>query len=228
MGDRERLVVDTVVLDLDGTLVDSVYVHVAAWQQAFREQGLVVPSHRVHRAIGMGADRLVAHVAGDDAERDHGDAVRDGHATHLDERWDDLVALEGAGELLRGLRERGFAVVLASSGGRDDTERLLGLVPDSEALQETVTGSDADESKPAGDLVEVALGQLPGERRAVVVGDAVWDVRAAHDAGVPAIGLLSGGFAEQELRDAGAVAVVEGPAELTRRLDELLVLPTDR
>ena len=209
--------VDTIVLDLDGTLVDSVYVHTLAWKAAFRDVGIHLPAHRIHRAIGMGGDRLVPHLAGDSVEAAMGDTVRRHHAQHLDERFHEIVPTDGAAELLDALRSAGLTTVLASSSDRELTHRLLDLVEGSGALvNDVVTGSDADESKPSGQLVARAI-ELGGDR-AAVVGDAVWDVAAAHDAGVPCLALLSGGISEAELRAAGAADVSMSPRHLARGL----------
>ncbi len=213
----DRSPLDTVVLDLDGTLVDSTYVHVLAWQAAFRDVGLTVPAYRIHRAIGMGGDRLVAAVAEDSTEEALGDELRARHPEHLERIFGAITATEGASELLDALREHGVQVVLATSGGRDQTERLLELIEGSGHLSGSATGSDAESSKPSGEIIEVAL-QSVRATSSVVVGDAVWDVRAAQDAGVPCIGLLTGGISEAELRDAGAVAVHESPRHLAEHL----------
>lgn len=215
---------DTVVLDLDGTLVDSVYHHVVAWHVAFHEVGLDVPGVRLHDAIGMGGDRLVAHVAGDAVENAVGDAVRDGHDRHFQESLRHVRPLDGASELLQGLHERGFLVAVASSGNNDLTESLLSLLEDRSVLDAVVAGPDVDASKPAPDLVRRAVveagGQLP-----VVVGDAVWDMQAAEQAAAPGIGLLSGGVSRRTLLDAGAASVHAGPRGL---LDEIAESPLGR
>lgn len=209
---------DTVVLDLDGTLVDSNYAHVLAWRAAFLDVGLDVPAARLHRTVGMGGDRLVAHVAGDVVEQRMGDEVRDRHAAHLDTAFSTITATSGATQLLEVLRKHGFRVVLASSSDSDLSERLLDRVPESgHLLHDLVTGSEAQESKPSGELIEKALARVDAER-AVVVGDTVWDVEAARDAGVPCVCVLTGGVSESELRDAGAAAVVRDVAELAEHV----------
>lgn len=216
--------VDTAVLDLDGTLVDSVYAHVLAWRVVFAEVGIDVPGHRIHRAIGMGGDRLVSELAGEAVEAEHGDDLRARHPEVLDRWFDQITATDGAGELLATLEEHGLTVVLASSGAREQTERLLGLVEGADRLSATVTGSEADSSKPSGEIIDVALASVDATT-SVVVGDAVWDVEAARDAGVPCIGLLTGGISEAELLAAGARAVHAGPralAEHLRRTGSLL------
>lgn len=212
---------DTVVLDLDGTLVDSVYVHVAAWRAAFADVGIDLPTYRIHRAIGMGGDRLVTEVAGAAVERSVGDEVRERHARHFDDRFAQVTALDGASDLLDLLRERGLTIVIASSGEQEQTDRLLGLVDNTDALHERVSGSEADSSKPAPDLLEVALARA-GAQRALSIGDAVWDVESARKAGVPCLGLLTGGFGEAELRDAGAADVLTTPREIVDRFSEVL------
>ncbi|MDP3890354.1 HAD family hydrolase [Nocardioides sp.] len=218
--------VDTVVLDLDGTLVDSVYVHTTCWRDAFRDVGVEVSSHHLHRAIGMGSDRLVPHVAGEAVERALGDEIRARHAHHLDHRFHEIAATPGAAELLDTLRSRGLRLVVASSGARDQTDRLLDLVEGASAALETViTGSDADQSKPDGELVRRALdavGAEPG--RAVLLGDTVWDARSAADAGVACLGILTGGITEAELRGAGCIEVYDTPADLTGGLDRSALL----
>ena len=215
--------VDTVVLDLDGTLVDSVYVHVLAWRAAFRDVGLEVPAHRLHRAIGLGGDRLVGHVSDQGVERAVGDAVRERHAHHLDARFHDITATEGSDRLLETLRERGLHVVVATSGDREMTDRLLELVPAARTfLEHTVSGSDAEESKPAGDLAVVAL-EAAGASAAVMLGDATWDAATASEVDIPCLGLLTGGITAAELTAAGCVEVYESPADLVSRLDDSLL-----
>ncbi len=209
---------EVVVLDLDGTLVDSVYVHVLAWQAAFRDVGVVVPSHRLHRLIGMGGDRLVTAAAGEAAEQALGDELRSRHGEHLEQLWPAIVPTEGAADLLETLHARGIELRVASSGEREQAERMLGLLDGAERLLGTVvSGSDAEESKPDGDLVATALGSTD-PARAVLIGDAVWDVEAARDAGVACIGLLCGGNPERDLVEAGAVAVHADPRTLAEHV----------
>jgi phosphoglycolate phosphatase len=211
--------VDTVVLDVDGTLVDSVYVHVSAWMRAFRGIGVPVEAWRLHRAIGMGGDRLVTAVAGQRVEDALGDQVRELHAQEYDDMAAGVLALPGADDLLETLKQRGFTVVLASSGTKENTEQALSLLENAKLVDGWVCSADVDTSKPAPDLVGVAIERVGGTR-AVLVGDAVWDVKAAKAADVSAIGLLCGGFGEAELRDAGAVAVFESPQDLVEHFED--------
>jgi HAD superfamily hydrolase (TIGR01549 family) len=215
----------TVVLDLDGTLVDSVPVHVLAWQAAFREVGLALPSHALHAVIGMGGDLLVAEVAGESAERSVGDEVRARHQQHLDRLFHRIVPAAGAVDLVETLLGHDLRVTLASSSDADLTDRLLELVPEvRHALEHVVTGSDAERTKPYGDLVATVL-ERTGDDALAVIGDTVWDLHAAHDAGVDGIGVLTGGRPEAELLEAGAVAVLDSPAALAEHVREHRGLP---
>jgi HAD superfamily hydrolase (TIGR01549 family) len=215
--------VDTVVLDVDGTLVDSNYHHTMAWWRAFHEQGCQVPAWRIHHAIGMGGDRLVAAVAGDEVEAARGDDVRDGWEQHFDAYLDDIAPFAGARELLAELDARGFRLALASSGIPRHTAHAQEVLEAGPKVDTTTTSEDAGESKPHPELVEVALDRVDAQH-AVLIGDSVWDVRSAKSAGLAVIGVLSGGFCRDDLMAEGADAVVEDVQELRERLDELLTL----
>jgi HAD superfamily hydrolase (TIGR01549 family) len=208
-----------VVLDLDGTLVDSVYQHVVAWQIAFHEVGLRVGAVPLHDAIGMGGDRLVTHVAGEAAERAVGDQVRKVHDERFRAFLREVSELDGASELLRTLTNHGHQLVVASSSEADLADDLLEKVDARGEVSRVVSGSDAPNSKPAPDLIEVAV-KRAGGGDAVVIGDAVWDGLAATAAGLPFIGLLSGGISASRLREAGAVWVYDGARDLVNRLKE--------
>ncbi len=211
---------DTVVLDVDGTLVDTVYQHVVLWGQAFAAYDVHVPLWRIHQAIGMGGDRLVAAVAGDDVERDHGDQIRDRHDEQFEQTIEEIQPLPGAGQLVEDLRRRGLTVLVASSGQAGQTERLLGLVGGADQTDAMTTSADVEASKPAPDLIQTALARV-GKGPAVVVGDTVWDIRAARDGGHYAVALLSGGIGEAQLREAGADRVYATTEELRQSLDDL-------
>lgn len=213
---------ETVVLDVDGTLVDSVHVHVVAWRAAFQDVGMVVPGVRLHGLIGMGGDKLVAAAAGEVAEHAVGDDVRARHQHHLDRLFHVVTAADGAEALITTLHERGIDVRVASSSDAELTDRLLDLVgPARHLLSRVVSGSDADadESKPDGALVTVALGGVD-PAAAVVVGDTVWDVHAAHDAGTTCVAVRSGGVCDQALLGSGALAVIDDCAELVAHVAE--------
>lgn len=214
--------VDTVVLDVDGTLVDSNYHHTLSWWRAFHEQGQQVPAWRIHRSIGMGGDRLVAAVAGDRVEEELGDAVRDGWEQHYDHLLDDILPLRGAGELIAELGDRGFRVALASSGIPRHTEHAIQVREAEGRVGTATTSEDAGESKPHPELIQVALDRVDADH-GVLVGDSVWDVRSAKNSGLPVIAVLCGGFGRAELEDEGADVVCEDLEELRARLDELVV-----
>lgn len=213
---------DAVLFDVDGTLVDSNYQHVVAWARAFEGVGLVVPAPRLHRAVGMGGDQLVAFVAGDDAEREHGDALREAWRTEYLALLDRVPALPGAADLLRACHERGLAVVLASSSPRDLLERhaaIIGTAVVDAAVDAVTTADDVEASKPAGDLFSVAARKV-GARRAVAVGDSPWDARSAHAAGAGVVLVRSGGFCDELLRaEAPDARLYDDAADLLARLE---------
>ena len=211
-----------VLLDVDGTLIDSNYQHALAWFRALREHGRTLPLVELHRHIGMGGDQLVESVAGEAFERERGDAARASEKLRYEELSPDVAALEHASELIAALRERGCDVVLATSGKEEDTQRYQKLLG-AEDLKYT-TSSDVEATKPSPDLVQVALERVDGDRPAVLIGDSTWDCEAAERAGIPAVGLLTGGFSEQELSEAGAARVYTRLADLLDDLDAVLAL----
>jgi phosphoglycolate phosphatase-like HAD superfamily hydrolase len=210
----------TIVLDVDGTLVDTNYHHSLAWFRAFARSGITVPTWKVHRAIGMGGDRLPAAVAGDEVERAHGDDVRAAWAEIFDPMLAEIPALEGAHELLETLRDRGFSVVLASSGKPEHVDHYLDLLDARDLVAGWTTAEDVEDTKPAPDLIGVALTKGRGEQ-AMAIGDSVWDCRAAAKLDIPTVAVLTGGFGKEELTDAGASRVYEDLPSLMKDLDNL-------
>jgi HAD superfamily hydrolase (TIGR01509 family) len=196
-----------VLLDVDGTLVDSVYWHTIAWQRAFRDHGVEVPAHVLHRHVGMGGDRLVSAVAGADVEDELGEAVRRARRERFAPLLDEVRVLPGAEELLRALRGADFRVSLASSAEPRELERYVQLLGAETFVDDRTDAGDVDETKPAPDLVELALRRIGGPP-AVMVGDAIWDCIAAERAGLETIGVLTGGTSAEELLSAGARQVV--------------------
>jgi HAD superfamily hydrolase (TIGR01549 family) len=213
------------ILDIDGTLVDTNYHHAVAWYRAFRRNGIVLPVWRIHRHIGMGGDQLVAALAGDEVEEEKGDAIRDAETELYMELIEEVEPTEGARELIEELKRRGHAVILASSAKRDEVDHYLDLLDARELADAWTTSDDVEATKPEPDLVVAALDKAGegegsgGDGGGVMVGDTPWDVKAASRAGVETIAVLTGGFSESELRDAGAVEVFESVAELDRGLD---------
>lgn len=204
---------DTVLLDVDGTLVDSTYHHALAWHRAPRSHGLELPVWRVHRAIGMGGDRLVGALAGDDVEDELGDALRESWVAEYDRLLDEVSPLPGATDLVRLLTDRGFRVALASSGKARHTERALELLGVADLVAAVTTSDDAQSSKPAPDILKVAL-ERAGGHQALVLGDSTFDVTSAARLGAPCVALRTGGFGVDELERAGAVLVADGLLEL--------------
>ena len=199
-----------VLFDVDGTLVDTNYLHVVAWWQAFRSQGHEVPMTDLHRTVGQGSDQFVASILGRDDEK-----VRDAHSDFYGQWKHQLVAFRGAADLLRTTKKAGLAVVLATSASEAEAEHLTAAIGADDCIDVVTTKDDVDASKPDPDIVNTALKKAGLDAaNALFVGDTVWDVQAAGRAGVPCVCVLSGGISESELRDAGAVAVYRDVAHL--------------
>ncbi len=213
--------IETVILDIDGTLLDSNYHHTVAWSRAFALAGLSVPGWRLHRALGMGGDRLVTAVTDERVEEKLGDEVRTRWENAYDEIIGETELFDGSADLLSALQEAGLRVVLASSAIPRHAQHALDLIDAATRADAWTTAEDADQSKPHPELLDRALEQVGGGR-AVMVGDSVWDVEAAAQRDIPTIGLLSGGFGSDELREAGAVAVYDDPVDLLAHLAQAL------
>jgi HAD superfamily hydrolase (TIGR01509 family) len=207
------------ILDIDGTLVDTNYQHAIAWYRAFRQHGHTVPVWRIHTHIGMGGDKVVAALLGDEAEREEGDDIRAAEGPLYMAMIEEVEPFEGARGLLEELQRSGHTLILASSAKEQEVEHYLDLLDARELADDWTHSGDVGETKPAPDLVESAL-KKAGGGDAVMIGDTPWDVKAADEAGVPTIAVLTGGFCEAELRDAGALAVFESIAALRDRLAE--------
>jgi HAD superfamily hydrolase (TIGR01549 family) len=206
------------ILDIDGTLVDTNYQHAIAWYRAFRTEGLTLPVWRIHRHIGMGGDQFVGAVAGEAVERSLGDRIRASEKERYGELIGEVAPFEGARELIVELRDRGNPVVLASSAKQEETEHYIELLDAAELIEAATSSADVETTKPEPDLVVTAM-QKAGELSAVMVGDSTWDVEAAARADLKTIAVLTGGFSEAELREAGAVDVFESLVELRESLD---------
>jgi HAD superfamily hydrolase (TIGR01509 family) len=207
------------ILDLDGTLVDTNYHHALAWYRAFRQNGIVLPMWRVHRHIGMGGDKLVTALVGDDVEAERGDDIRAAEKALYLALIEKTEPLEGARELMVELKRRAHAVVLASSAKANELDHYLDLLDARELANAWTSSADVQATKPDPDLVHAAL-EKAGTTDAVMIGDTNWDVEAARKAGLETIAVMTGGFSERELADAGAAIVFESLVELRERLDE--------
>jgi HAD superfamily hydrolase (TIGR01509 family) len=209
------------IIDLDGTLVDTNYQHALAWYRAFREHDIVLPVWRIHRHIGMGGDQLVPALTDEDFERAHGEDLRASEARYYHEMIDEVQPMRDARQLIEDLHGRKHTVVLASSASQQDLDHYLKLLDARELADAWTSSDDVQATKPAPDLVQTALGRAEAPpAQAVMIGDSPWDVRAAEKAGVRTIAVMTGGFAEEELREAGAIAVYESVAELRCSLEE--------
>jgi HAD superfamily hydrolase (TIGR01549 family) len=212
-------VADTAIFDVDGTLVDTNYQHALAWFRAFRRFDITRPLWRIHRGIGMGGDTFVPEVGGAEVEEAHGDALRDAWVEEFDEMIGEIQPFEGAHELLREVKDRGFRLVLASSGKTKHVERFLDLIDGKDLADAFTTSEDAETSKPAPDIVKVALAKVEGAS-GVMVGDSVYDIQSAGKLDIPTIALRTGGFGTDELLGVGALKVYDSLVELREHLDD--------
>jgi HAD superfamily hydrolase (TIGR01509 family) len=207
------------ILDVDGTLVDTNYHHALAWYRAFRQHDKLIPIWRIHRHMGMGGDQLVGQLAGEDWEAEHGEDVRDAEKALYLALIEEVEPLEGARGLIEDLRDRGHSVVLASSAKENEVDHYLDLLDARDLADGWTTSADVEATKPEPDLVKAAV-EKAGGGEAVMVGDSIWDVEAAKRAGLETVTVLTGGFSEGELRDAGAGWVFESIDALREGLGE--------
>lgn len=216
------------IFDLDGTLVDTVYAHVFAWQRAFADAGMAIEGWRIHRKIGMSGGlftRAVARELGRDISSREEEALQRRHGELYSQLLPERRSLPGAVELLKYLHSKNILFGIATSGRRPEINASLDVLG---IRDETVVVERGDvvRAKPEPDLFLACQQRLGvGVGECYVIGDAVWDLLAARRAGMLSIGLLSGGYGEDELSRAGAFRVYRDPAELHRSLDELGVLP---
>jgi HAD superfamily hydrolase (TIGR01549 family) len=207
------------ILDVDGTLVDTNYQHALAWYRAFRQHEIIVPIWRIHRAIGMGGDQLVGHLIGEEKAEELGDDIRAAEKPLYRSMIEEVEPFDGARDLIADLKERGHTVVLASSAKGAELEHYLDLLDARELADAWTMSDDVKETKPAPDLVQAAL-EKAGTDSGVMVGDTNWDVEAAKRAGVETIAVMTGGFGEDELREAGAIGVYDSIEDLRRRISD--------
>ncbi|MFF4902920.1 HAD family hydrolase [Streptomyces sp. NPDC001068] len=218
------------IFDIDGTLVDTNHLHVVTWWEAFRQAGLHVSMRAIHRAVGLSGGDLLDHLLGDGDDRD---PVQDEQltATHhalYGTYFERLPALDSAGDLLRALAGRGWAIVLATSASGAELAALRNAIDADDVILGATSADDVDDGKPAPDPVQRAreLAGVPSER-AVFVGDTVWDMKAAVRDGVTPVAVLSGGIPRADLEEAGAHAVYQEPAALLAHLDSSVFAGTE-
>jgi len=203
------------LFDIDGTLVDTTYLHALAWWRGLADCGEQVDFSRVHRMIGAGSSVLLRELA--DEERDD---IKEAWSRHFDALKGEVRAFAGAQDLLRALAARGGSVVLASSSAPEDLEVLQAAIGADDVLTAVVAAGDVDEAKPDPEVFQVAMDRAGAPPdRSIAVGDTTWDVEAARRCGLRTVGVLTGGFSEAELREAGAVAVYRDVAHLLAELD---------
>jgi HAD superfamily hydrolase (TIGR01509 family) len=202
-----------VLLDVDGTLVDSNYLHTVAWSRALQARGEWAPMSAIHRLVGMGGDQLVKQLL--DREDDELPGL---WREHYEALMDEVRAFPGATDLLRALRRAGLRVVLASSSPADHVKRMVELLDAGAIIHGTTSADDADDSKPAPDIFDAAL-RVGGidRRRALVIGDSIWDIQAARAAGMATVGVETGGYSRHELMEEGAVRVHRDVQELVQQ-----------
>ncbi|MDQ0956966.1 HAD superfamily hydrolase (TIGR01509 family) [Streptomyces sp. B4I13] len=207
------------VFDVDGTLVDTNHLHVVTWWEAFRQAGHRVPTHAVHRAVGLGSDDLIAHLLGEDRDTDRDAELSAAHKALYGQYFDRLPPLRDAGRLLRRLRDDGWTVVLATSASGSELSALRAAIDADDAIAATASADDVEAGKPSPEPVAHAL-ELVGASAegAVFVGDTVWDMRAGRRAGVRCVGVLCGGLPRADLLEAGAETVYDDPADLLASL----------
>ena len=205
-------------MDIDGTLVDSNFLHVEAWAHAFDELHIPVPSWRIQRAIGADSAVLLDQLIGDEPD-DHKDRAKALHAKYYQALFPRLKLLPGARELITDLSTNGVRAVLATSAPDDELQALLKVLHIQEHIYAVTSAEDVEEAKPEPGIIAVALrkGDVDAAQ-AVMIGDSVWDIAAAEKAGVAAIGVLSGGTGEGDLMQAGAIAVYRDPADIREHL----------
>jgi HAD superfamily hydrolase (TIGR01509 family) len=212
--------IKALLFDVDGTLVDSNDFHVRAWHEVFRDAGYDLPAPMIHAQVGKGGDNLVPSLLPDLSEAEH-EKIAEAHGPLYRARYMEQVKpFPAARDLLARAKADGFTVALATSADPEELDHYVELLDARELIDLTTDSSDAKTTKPAPDIFEAALkkaGVSPDA--ALVIGDSPYDMLAARRAGIGAIGLLSGGFDEQELRDAGALAIYRDAADLLAQWD---------
>ncbi len=208
------------LFDVDGTLVDSNYLHVHAWHRAFSELRIPVQSWQIHRSIGMDGGKLLDTLAAD-VDDDVRKQLKELHSRHYEETSSLLSPLPGGREILERIEALGLQVVLATSAPEDELAMLREVLNRDDLISVVTSAEDVETAKPEPDIVEIALDRAGvGPKHAVFVGDAVWDARACVAAGVTCIGVLSGGVSRGELEEAGAAAVFDNVLDLGSHLTE--------
>ena len=221
MSERTLAQVSGMVFDLDGTLVDTTYIHALCWWEALQQFGHIRTMASLHRAVGMGSDNFLRHTLGPERDTSSDEDLTKAHDV-LFATWHERVQpLPGARQLLTWCRDAGLTVALASSSGERDLWALLEVLdyPDFDVI---ITAKDVEDTKPSPDLFVEAMkrgGLTPQD--VLVVGDAVWDIESAMRLGAPSVGLECGGTSAAELREAGAALTFRDPDGLLHALQDV-------
>lgn len=212
-----------VIFDVDGTLVDSVDAHARAWWETLAEFGHEVDYERVRHQIGKGGDQLMREFLSDAEIQENGERIEKTRKDRYMRRYIDGVrGFPKVRALFERIRGDGIRIALASSAGGDELGFYKEKTRVGDLVEEETSKDDADRSKPHPDIFQAVLDRLRGVRaeEAIVVGDTPWDAIAAKRAGLRTVGVLCGGFDEEELREAGCLAIFQSPADLLARYDE--------
>ena len=212
-----------VMFDIDGTLTDSVDIHAMAWQEALRHFGYQIPYERVRRQIGKGGDQLLKTLLSRSDLEKHGEELDQYRGELFKRKYLHLIKpLSMVPELFRRVRDEGIRLVLASSAKRDEVEIYEKLLGVEDLIEHETSSDDAERSKPHPDIFQAALQRLgnPAAEQVIAVGDTPYDAQATAAISIACVGVLSGGWSKEALRDAGCVAVYAGPADLLARFDE--------
>ncbi len=205
-----------VIFDVDGTLVDTNYLHTLAWSRALIATGEQVAMASIHRVIGMGSDIVIEELLGHDVPE-----AGDKHKEEFKALREEMKAFPGAAELLREVARRDTKVVLASSANEEDLEAMRKAIDADDVIDIFTSSKDVETSKPAPDIFQVALDRAEVDaEHAIVVGDTIWDIQSARKVGLDCVGVLTGGLGRGELEDAGAVAVYQDAGQLLDGLDD--------
>lgn len=215
--------VRAVLFDVDGTLIDSNDAHAAAWVKAFNEHEIAVDPIEVRRSIGMGGDKLMPAVSGIEEESDLGTKISERRGEIFKEEWlPTLKAFPGAQQLVKAISSRGLTAVAASSAAKDELKPLLEVAGAASLMDAATSSDDADQSKPAPDIVHAALQRAGVDaKNAVMIGDTPYDISAARRAGVRIIAFRCGGWLDPDLT--GAVEIYDGPWDLVRAIERSIL-----